>query len=41
MEMMVLADSNELVTRSVCRQVGLEINELITGEKISEMNDHE
>ncbi|HJG23880.1 magnesium-translocating P-type ATPase [Enterococcus durans] len=37
----VLTGDNELVTRSVCRQVGLEINELITGEKISEMNDRE
>lgn len=31
----VLTGDNELVTRSVCRQVGLEINELVTGEKIS------
>lgn len=37
----VLTGDNELVTRSVCRQVGLEINELITGEKISEMDDRE
>ncbi len=37
----VLTGDNELVTRSVCRQVGLEINELVTGEKISEMSDHE
>lgn len=37
----VLTGDNELVTRSVCRQVGLEITELITGEKISEMNDQE
>ena len=37
----VLTGDNELVTRSVCRQVGLEINELITGEKISEMDDCE
>lgn len=37
----VLTGDNELVTRSVCRQVGLEINELITGEKISEMNARE
>ena len=34
----VLTGDNELVTRSVCRQVGLEINELLV--KISEMNDH-
>ncbi len=31
----VLTGDNELVTRSVCRQVGLEINELVNGEKIS------
>ncbi|EMF0504952.1 magnesium-translocating P-type ATPase [Enterococcus hirae] len=37
----VLTGDNELVTRSVCRQVGLEINELITGEKISGMDDRE
>lgn len=37
----VLTGDNELVTRSVCRQVGLEINELITGEKISKMDDRE
>lgn len=37
----VLTGDNELVTRSVCRQVGLEINELITGEKIAQMNDDE
>ncbi|OUK38781.1 magnesium-translocating P-type ATPase, partial [Enterococcus faecium] len=37
----VLTGDNELVTRSVCRQVGLEINELVTGERISEMSDHE
>ncbi|EOS7975390.1 magnesium-translocating P-type ATPase [Enterococcus hirae] len=37
----VLTGDNELVTRSVCRQVGLEINELITGEKISEMDGRE
>ncbi|EOY2583709.1 magnesium-translocating P-type ATPase [Enterococcus hirae] len=37
----VLTGDNELVTRSVCRQVGLEFNELITGEKISEMDDRE
>ncbi len=37
----VLTGDNELVTRSVCRQVGLAINELITGEKISEMDDRE
>ena len=37
----VLTGDNELVTRSVCRQVGLEINELVTGEKISEMSDNE
>lgn len=37
----VLTGDNELVTRSVCRQVGLQINELITGEKIAEMSDKE
>ncbi|OTP10139.1 magnesium-translocating P-type ATPase [Enterococcus sp. 10A9_DIV0425] len=37
----VLTGDNELVTRSVCRQVGLEINELITGEKIAQMNDQQ
>ena len=37
----VLTGDNELVTRSVCRQVGLQINELITGEKIAEMSDRE
>ncbi|MGC2924806.1 magnesium-translocating P-type ATPase, partial [Enterococcus faecium] len=34
-----LTGDNELVTRSECRQVGLEINELVTGEKISELSD--
>ncbi|MDA9460851.1 Mg(2) transport ATPase, P-type [Enterococcus mundtii 3F] len=37
----VLTGDNELVTRSVCRQVGLQINELITGEKIAKMSDKE
>lgn len=37
----VLTGDNELVTRSVCRQVGLQINELITGKKIAEMSDKE
>ncbi|MGX7173962.1 magnesium-translocating P-type ATPase [Enterococcus ratti] len=36
----VLTGDNESVTRCVCRQVGIEINELITGEKISKMDDH-
>ncbi|WP_270492792.1 magnesium-translocating P-type ATPase [Enterococcus thailandicus] len=37
----VLTGDNELVTRSVCRQVGLEIDELITGEKIASMDDRQ
>ncbi len=37
----VLTGDNELVTRSVCRQVGLEIKELITGERIAQMDDEE
>lgn len=37
----VLTGDNALVTKSVCKQVGLEDEELITGSEISRMNDVE
>lgn len=37
----VLTGDNALVTKSVCKQVGLEHEELVTGSEISKMNDVE
>ncbi|MEG0254963.1 magnesium-translocating P-type ATPase [Vagococcus sp.] len=37
----VLTGDNALVTKSVCKQVGLEHEELVTGSDISKMNDME
>lgn len=35
----VLTGDNALVTKSVCKQVGLESEELVTGEQIANLND--
>ncbi len=37
----VLTGDNALVTKSVCKQVGLEDEELVTGSEISQMNETE
>ena len=38
---MVLTGDNELVTKKICGDVGLDVRELMTGDKIENLNDQE
>lgn len=40
-EVKILTGDNELVTQKVCEDVGLEVNKVVTGRELSEMNDEE
>lgn len=35
----ILTGDNEIVTRKICREVGLEVRDVVTGSQISEIND--
>ncbi len=37
----VLTGDNEYVTRNVCEQIGMDVSEVLTGDKIAEMSDEE
>ena len=40
-EFKVLTGDNELVTKKICSEVGLDIKELVTGEQVDKLNDKE
>ena len=40
-EFKVLTGDNELVTKKICSEVGLDIKELVTGEQVDKLNDRE